>query len=228
MQGENLLPVLSAVYRDRICSLPVGRGGHTGRKNLIPCDAARINVFGRSQHRLRPLKLLSGQIGIYFEIIDVPVRNQVTPKCHLGRIECLMFVLQLEFGKTARGIPICNDAHDLGIAAFLLSKILDALTRRNSLRDSLRGWIDTISGDFFGLALAVHIIEVSVALLANASIHRQVIHLITAVENVHFAQGLFFGIRSQRSAGEHPQHGHQYQKQRDQSFFHYAFLLKVI
>ena len=97
MDGEYLLLVLLSVHRDGIGDIAVGGSGNTRRVDLVPSRAAHIDVLGGGKDNPRPLKLRTGQVGIDFQVVDIPVGEQVAPQRHLGRIVGVVLVLQLQF-----------------------------------------------------------------------------------------------------------------------------------
>ena len=132
----------------------------------------------------------------------------------------MILVLQLQLRKATGGVSVGDDTHDLRVVALLLSKILDALTGSDRLRDALGVGVDTVRGNFLCPALAVHIVEIGVDLLPDASVDGEVGQLLPTIVDIHFTEGFFLTAGGKSGGREHTQHRDQHQQQCDQSFFH--------
>ena len=124
------------------------------------------------------------------------------------------------------GIAVCDDAHDLGIAADLLSHVLDALTFGHGLGNTHGVGIHAIGRDLLGIAVAVHIVVIGVDQGADPAVDGQVTQLLATVIDVHFAERFFDRVSSGGDAGEHSQQHDDREKHRKDSLFHFFTYLQ--
>ena len=136
-EGKYLLLVLLAVYGDGVCGITIRGAGDTGRKCLSPAGAPGVNVLCCRKNFLRPGQLNSRQGGINFQVIDVPVGEQIAPERHFCGIVRLVLVLQVQLRKATGRIAVCNNTHHLGIAGLFFGQIGNAFPNPNGLRNSI-------------------------------------------------------------------------------------------
>ena len=224
VDGEHLLFILLTTHGNSISGIPVSRGSNTWRVHLAPRRAAHIDVLSCGENGLRPLQFCAGQVGVDFQVIDVPVGKQIAPQRHFSRVVGVIFVFQLQLRKAAGGIPVGDDAHDLRVAAFLLGHILDALAGSHCPRDALGVGVDAVGRNFLRSALAVHIVEIGIDQLPDASVDGEIREFLLAVVDIDFTKGFLLAAGGKSGGREHPQHHDHQQQHGDQSFFHSASL----
>ena len=107
------------------------------------------------------------------------------------------------------GVAACYRSGDLGVAGFLVRKVLDAGPCGDALRHPGGIGVDAIRRDLLGGAVRGLVVVVGVGLFPSLAVDGEVVHLLTAVVDVHLAQGVRHGGRRQSGGREHSQHRHQ-------------------
>ena len=220
-EGEDLLHILLAIDRYRIGLRAIRLRSQSGLKNLRPCGASTIDVLGGSQDLIGTLKLHTGQGRVDLEIIDVPMAQQITPECHLGRIIALVLILKAQLTKAPGGVAVSDNAHHLGIAADLLGEVLDALALRHRLRHTLGIGIDAVRGNFLGIAVAVNIVVVGIDQLPHSAVDGQIAQRVATVIDVHLTQSFLHRAGSRGDTGEHTKQHDNREEHGYYSFFHW-------
>ena len=200
---EDLLEIFLTIDGCRIGGLLVGFHRDIRRKDSAPYGAATVDILHGCQHLIGTLQLHSGQVGVDFHVVDIPIGQQVGPERHLGGVVSLILIFQLELTQAAMGISVCNDSHNFGITADLIGEIFDALTRLDGLRHTLDIGIDAVSRDLLRLAVAIHIVVVGVDQLTHSAIDRQIAEFLTAAVDVDFVERFLFGTGRQSCTRKH-------------------------
>ncbi len=189
--GELLLLVLLAVNGDLVSRVTIRRAGYLRALHVVPGGALGIDVLGCRQDLLGPLCLVPGQVGIYRELVDIPVADKVAPQRHLGSVKALVFVFQAQLRQGAGGVAAGHNAHHLGVAAFFLCQVADAFSFSHHFLYSILVRRDTVRGDFLGAVAGVKQV-IDIILRLYLAIHGQVVHAVAAVKDVDLAQSFFF------------------------------------
>ena len=188
--SELLLLVLLAVNGDLVGGVTIRRAGYLRTFHVVPGGALGIDVLGCRQDLLCPLCLVPGQVGIYRELVDIPVADEIAPQRHFGGVKALVFVFQAQFGQGAGGVAAGHNAHYLGIAAFFLCQVADTFTFFHHLLDTRLIGRHTVCRDFLGAAAGVKQV-IDIILRLYLAIHRQIVHAVAAVEDVDLTQSFF-------------------------------------
>ena len=78
-ESKDLLLILLAVYGYLIGGFSIRSTSHLWGQHFCPRSTASVNILGGGKHLLRPLQFYPSQIGIYLELVNVPVTEEITP-----------------------------------------------------------------------------------------------------------------------------------------------------
>ena len=118
--------------------------------------------------------------------------QEIAPQGHLGGIIGVVLILKTQLAQATVRIAVGDDAGDLGISRLFVGQILDAFAHAYGLRNALISGVHTVGRDFFDRSRRGDTVVVSIDLLTDASVDRQIRHCYAAIENIDLAQRLFF------------------------------------
>ena len=187
-----LLLVLSAVDGYIVSHITVRHTGNIGCQIFCPCRTTAVDILSCRKNLLRPLQLCACQIRIDLQVIDIPMRQQITPKRHFGGIVGLILIVQAKLIETAVRISAGNDTSHLRVRSLFLCEIFDTFASFHRLRNTLGVGVHTVGRNFLYFAGRRDVVIVSINLFPYTPIDCQIGHGIAAIVNIDLTKGFLF------------------------------------